>query len=69
MTSLKHRLERLEKTNKIDGLEGNVTHVLDLFNEGVKKRKEKAFEKDMNDRNLYYWKLWVKALEEKAKHG
>ena len=65
MESTQIRLKRLEQTGKIDGSKGgqDVGFLLDFHNNNVKKRKEKHYISDLNDRNLYYWKLWVRAME------
>lgn len=61
-------MQRLKETGKIDGLIGadNVGRLLDHWNQGVEKRHEKSFNKDVTDRNQYYWKLWKRAIGDVA---
>ena len=68
MANTSDKLQRLKETNTIDGFTAGgakeVGRIVDLHNDFVTRKKDKRFEKDMNDRNLYFWKLWLKALEE-----
>jgi len=65
MESTQTRLQRLKETGKIDGSKGgqDVGFLLDFHNNNIKKLNEKHFTSDLNDRNLYYWKLLVKTME------
>jgi len=67
MDSLKNDLERLKKTNKIDGLKGakHVGMVVDTFNQALDKKKDKEFGNEMNARNRYFVKLLVHSIESK----
>lgn len=66
MTDIAKEMLRLKEINKIDGVIGakNVGMVLDSFNSNIDIIKEKQTQKELNDRNLYYWKLWQRAIEE-----
>lgn len=61
-----HKLEMMQKINKIDLSEGaeKACQLIDFHNQQVEKKKEDQYSKDMNDRNLFYWKLWVRAAQE-----
>lgn len=60
---LKRELLRLKETGKVDKAIGakDIGLVIDLHNQTIEKTKEKHFNKEIRDRNLYYWRLWVKA--------
>ena len=59
------KLKRLKQTGVIDGLGGakEVGMLLDMHNQGVKKKREKELGDEINARNLYFYKLWVRAIE------
>lgn len=63
---LKKELLRLKELGHIDRTIGaeNVGRVIDIYNQSIEKRNQKRFNKDIRDRNLYYWKLWKRACEE-----
>lgn len=65
-SKLTKEMQRLKETGKIDGLVGadNVGRIIDHWNQGVEKQKEKRFNKEVTARNRYYWKLFKKAADE-----
>ena len=62
---LQHELERLDKTGKIDSVNGaeHVGMVLDMHNDMVNKKVEKDYEHEMHAMNGYYYKLWQRAVD------
>jgi hypothetical protein len=38
--------------------------LIDFHNKSVDDKHWKQYKTDMNDRNLYYWKLWKSAVED-----
>jgi hypothetical protein len=57
----------LKETGKIDGLVGakEVGRILDFYNQTIDKKRERDYKNDINDRNKYYWKLWLMAMQAK----
>lgn len=66
MDIISKEMLRLKEIGKIDGVIGakKVGMILDSFNANVDLLKEKQHNKELSDRNLYYWKLWQRAIEE-----
>ena len=42
----------------------NVGLIIDHYNKQVDEKKVKQFNRDINDRNIYYWKLWKRVADE-----
>ncbi len=63
------KLKRLEKTGKIDGLDGGAAEVgrlLDFFNSEVDKAKDKELRHNIEGLNDYYKNLYVRDMLKKA---
>jgi hypothetical protein len=43
---------------------GHIGMLIDFHNRKTEDKKWKQFKNDLNDRNLYYYKLWKRAVEE-----
>jgi len=66
MTTEEKEMLRLKELDKIDGTIGakKVGMIVDLYNKNIDKKREKDYNNDVTDRNLYYYKLWQRAIEE-----
>lgn len=58
--------ERMNKVNKIDGLIGaqNIGFLIDQHNQQIRDEMLKDHDRNINDRNDYYWKLAQRAFRE-----
>jgi hypothetical protein len=41
-----------------------MTQFIDFYNSTILKAKQNEYEKKITDLNEYYWKLWIRAIEE-----
>lgn len=67
-SKFKELLKKFEHTKKLDLEDFNSAHEIgqfvDFYNNTVVKKRQTEYEKAISDRNEYYWKLWIKAMEE-----
>ncbi len=50
----------LEDFNTVD----EMCRFIDFYNTTVLENKQSAYEKEITARNEYYWKLWIRAVDE-----
>lgn len=65
MDKISNEMLRMKETGKIDGLVGakNIGMIIDSHNKNIDVMKEKKYNDDIHDRNLYYYKLWQRAVD------
>lgn len=64
-TYLRER-DRMKKFNKLSSSISakDIGMMIDSHNKGVEDKKDRDYSKDINDRNDYFWKLWVRQAKE-----
>lgn len=63
---LTKEMKRMNEINRIDATlpAEDIGRIIDMHNKNIDMKKEREYNKEMADRNLYYWKLWQRAMEE-----
>ena len=61
-------LRKYDETGRLDREDFNdskdVCDFIDFYNNTVLKTKQSEYDKMVTDRNEYYWKLWIRAIED-----
>ena len=61
-------IEKFKTIGKLDREDFNssseMCRFLDFYNNTVTTARQNKYEKDLTDLNEYYWKLWIRAIQE-----